>query len=134
MAVRRRPVLVEFADQFGDRQVIHRHAGKLTIRRKSPTVVLALAKAVGAFIGQRVHEERTKAGFSMEMLADRSGLKGGKQAVYKIETAMDTGVRIGTLYAVATALNVSPFSLMPPVDVALRDSGVSIGAREALAV
>jgi hypothetical protein len=135
MAVRRRPVVVEFSDQFGETQVIHRKSGgALAIRRKSPTVVLALSKVVGRHIGERVREERLKAGFTMEMLAERSGLKGGKQSIFRIESALDTGVRIGTLYALATALSVSPFSLMPPVDVALSESGVALGERESLAV
>lgn len=70
----------------------------------------------------------------MLQLAERSGLKGGKQAIAHIECATDTGVRIGTLYAIAAALNVSPFSLMPPVEVAMKDAGVSLSSTERLAV
>lgn len=135
MAVRRRPVLVEFTDQFGEHQVIHRREnGVLRIRRKAPTVVLAMTSAVGKFVGQRVHEERVKAGLTMDALAERSGLKGGKQAIYHVEQALNTGVRLGTLYAIAVALNVSPFSLLPPVEVVLSESGAAMTQAEQLAV
>lgn len=135
MATRRRPVLVEFDDQFGERQVIHRGSGsRLAIRRKTPTVVFALARSVGAHIGQRVREERLKAGMTMDALADKSGLKGGKQAIYHVEQSLSTGVRIGTLYAIAFALSVSPFSLLPPVEVAVANAGVSMNSDERLAV
>lgn len=133
--VRRRPVVVEFEDRFGEKQTIHRDKGGiLKIRRKSPTVVLAMTASIGRCIGQRIREERLKAGLTMAELSERSGLKGGKQAIAHAEAAMDTGVRIGTVYAIAVALNVSPFSLMPPVDVVLRESAVSMAQSERLAV
>lgn len=135
MGVRRRPVLAEFTDQFGELQVVHRHSGgRLAIRRKEPTVALAMAKTVGRIVGERVREERVKAGLSHLALAERSGLKGGKQAIYQIEQAMNVGVRLGTLYALAVALNVSPFSLLPPVSVVLQEAGAQMQAEERLAV
>jgi hypothetical protein len=135
MAVRRRPVVVEFMDRFGENQTIHRDkGGTLKIRRKSPTVVLAMTAAIGRHVGERIREERLKADMTMEQLAAKSGLKGGKQAIYHAETAMDTGVRIGTVYAIAAALNISPFSLLPPVDVVVRESSVRMEQRESLAV
>ena len=135
MAVRRRPVMAEFTDQFGEQQVIHRHSGgTLAIRRKEPTVSLALSKAVGSLVGSRIRDERLKAGLSMLQLAERAGLLGGKQAIYQIEQAMNTGVRLGTLYAIAAALNVSPFSLLPAVSVVLEQTGVQMQHDEKLAV
>ena len=135
MAVRRRPVVVEFTDQYGESQVIHRGSGsRLAIRRKELTVAFAMAKSVGVLIGQRIREERLKAGLSMLDLAERSGLKGGKQAIYHIEQAMNIGVRLGTLYAIATTLNISPFSLLPPVSVAIEKAGIQMQQDEKLAV
>jgi hypothetical protein len=135
MAVRRRPVLAEFTDRFGDKQVIHRDKGGiLKIRRNAPTVVLAMTKTVGAFAGTRIREERVKAGMTGLQLAERAGLKGGKEAIYGIETAMNTGVRLGTLYAIAAALNVSPFSLLPPVSLVLQEAGIQTQQAERLAV
>ena len=135
MAVRRRPVLAEFTDHFGDRQVIHRDKGGiLKIRRNAPTVVLAMTKTVGAFAGKRIREERLKAGITGLQLAERAGLKGGKEAIYAIETALNTGVRLGTLYAIAAALNVSPFSLLPPVEMVIHEAGVQIQQAERLAI
>ena len=128
MAARRRPVLAEFVDKFGETQVIHRKGnnGALAIRRSHSTVALAMQKSVGKLVGARVREERLKAAITLEQLAERSGLKGGKQAIYQIEQAMNTGVRLGTLYAIAAALNVSPFSLLPPVTVVLETTGVKM--------
>lgn len=135
MAVRRRPVLVEFPDLFGEQQVVHRGAnGKLAIRRKTPTVAFAMSHAVGRLVGERIREERLKAGITMPDLAGRSGLKGGKQAIYHIEQALSTGVRLGTIYAIAAALDVSPFSLLPPLSVVLEQTGVQMQRQEKLAV
>src|SRR3990167_11497103 len=125
MTVRRRPVMAEFVDRFGDKQVIHRDKGGiLKIRRNTPTVVLAMTKTVGAFAGTRIREERVKVGLTGLQLAERAGLKGGKEAIYAIENAMNTGVRLGTLYAIAAALNVSPFSLLPQVSLVIKEAGV----------
>ena len=135
MAIRRRPVLVEFEDQFGDKQVIHRGSGsRLAIRRREPTVALAMSRAVGRLVGQRIHEERLKAGLTMPALASRAGLKGGKQSIYHIEQALSTGVRLGTLYAIATALDVPLFSLLPDMSTVLRDAGAQLRNEEQLAV
>lgn len=135
MAVRRRPVVVDFTDQFGETQTIHRDKGGiLKIRRKSPTVVLAMTAAVGRHVGQRVRERRVAAGLSMSQLAERAGLKGGKQGIYKIETAMDTGARLGSIYAIAAALDIDPSDLMPPLNVVLNESSVALRQAERLAV
>lgn len=135
MATRRRPVVAEFQDRFGEKQIIHRDkGGKLKIRRNDQTVVLSLARSVGTAIGQRVKEERLKAGWPMELLASRAGLKGGKQAIYKIECAMDVGVRIGTLYAIAAALAIEPSSLLPSRSDALRNASVTVGQSSGLVV
>jgi hypothetical protein len=134
MAVRRRPVYAEFTDKFGESQAIHRAHGRLTIKRKSPTVVLALTCAVGRHIGQRIREERIKAGIDMPSLAERAGLKGGKQAIYHAEQALNGGVRIGTLYAIASALGVSPFELLPSLNDAMREADVKNANVERIAV
>lgn len=135
MAVRRRPVMAEFVDRWGDKQVIHRDKGGiLKIRRNAPTVVLAMTKTVGAYAGERIREERIKAGLTGLGLAERSGLKGGKEAIYAIENALNTGVRLGTLYAIAAALNVSPFSLLPPVSLVIEQAGIQMRATDKLAV
>jgi len=134
MAIRRRPVLVDFVDQFGEKQVIHRTHGRLGIRRKSDTVCLTMTKVVGRVVGERIREERLKAGLSMEQLALRAGLTGGKQGIYQIEQAMNTGIRLGTLYALAAALGVSPFSLLPPVSMVLEQAGATMRQEEKLAV
>ena len=135
MAVRRRPVLVEFADQFGEKQVVHRGAnGRLAIRRKAPTVSLAMTHVVGKYIGTRVHAERVARGWTMETLAERAGLKGGKQAIYHVEQALSTGVRIGTLYAIAAALGISPTALLPPIEWVVQEANARFQARESLAV
>jgi hypothetical protein len=126
--------VVDFQDRFGETQTVHRTKHGLQIRRKTTTVILALTAVIGKHAGARIKEERVKAGLTMQALADRSGLKGGKMAICHIETAMDTGVRIGTLYAIAAALSVSPFSLLPPVELVMRESGVITAKREELAV
>ena len=132
---RRKPILVEFTDSYGEKQIIHRHSGRrLTVRRKEPTVSLALSKVIGRMVGERIREERNKAGLTLRQLSERAGMTGGKQSMFAIENAMDVGIRLGTLYAVASALNVSPFSLLPPVSVVLAATGVQLQISEKLAV
>lgn len=134
MATRRRPVYAEFTDKFGETQAIHRAHGRLSIRRKSPTVVLALTQAVGRHIGERIRAERVKAGIDMPTLAERAGLKGGKQAIYHAEQALNGGIRIGTLYAIASALGISPFELMPNLHDAIEQAEVKNAQTDRLAV
>ena len=135
MAIRRRPVFAEFTDQYGEQQVIHRgSSSRLQIRRNRSTVSLAMSKAIGKIVGQRIKEARVVAGLTMPRLAERAGLLGGKQTIYGIEEGLSTGIRLGTLYAIAAALNVSPLSLLPPMSDVMEQTGAQMQQDERLAV
>lgn len=133
MARRNSPIVAQFVDHYGETRTIHRDRGsRLSVRRGEQTIAFKLAHSVGKLIGARIREERLKAGITGPALAQRAGLRGGKAAMYSIETGLNTGVRLGTVYAIAAALNIQPASLLPSVSEALMDAGLEVRAERAL--
>lgn len=107
--------LAEFEDRYGDSRVIHRKPnGVLAVARQRATVSHALGKWIGQYVGRRIREERLARGFTMDEVMIRAGLLGGKSRMYEIEQAQSIGIRLGTLYAMAAALEVDVTSLLPP--------------------
>jgi DNA-binding XRE family transcriptional regulator len=128
MPSRRKPVVVEFTDQFGNPRKIHRANGsRLQLARERVTPILALTAAVGKLAGQRVKAARQARGMTLQELAERSGLAPAtKHRMYEIENAMSGGMRLGTLYAIATALAVPISSLLPTETEVLAEAGVEL--------
>lgn len=110
---------VQFTDRYGETRTIHHNqspGGPLRVKRVGTTPALALNRPVAERLGTRVKELRVARGWSMTELAERSGLRGDKQTIYAIETAMrGQGVRLGTLYALAMAFDVEAADLLPAV-------------------
>lgn len=114
-----------FTDEYGEERVVRRlRKGKVAVARQRTRPAIALTKAIGEYVGQRVRQERLKRGITANDLADMAGLSGGKQRIYWIENCMDNGVRIGTVYALAHALGLPPTDFLPPLDWALEAAGV----------
>lgn len=136
--VRRGEVHVEFTDQYGDTRVIHRLKGsKLAIKRNGNTPAHAMNRAAAVLIGQKIRAARLAAGLSLEELCQRAGLAAppgaGKMRMYEIEKNIrQTGMRIGTLYAIAVALDIPVWSLLPSNEDVIAASGVRFEAIEGL--
>lgn len=137
--LRRGHTVVEFTDQFGDARVIHRLKGqRLAVKRQGNTPAHAFNRAAAVIIGKNVKEQRIKAKMTMDELCRRSGLAAapgqGKQRIYEIENCLRReGVRIGTLYALAVALDVPIGKLMPSKEAVQEAAGVEFKWNETLA-
>jgi DNA-binding XRE family transcriptional regulator len=110
---------VEFTDRYGDTRVIHHNQsanGPLRVKRTSVTPALALNGVVAKRLGENVRALRVERGYTQLELAERAGLRGGKQTMWQIENALrGMGVRLGTLYVLAAALDVEVSALLPSV-------------------
>jgi DNA-binding Xre family transcriptional regulator len=110
-------VLVEFEDQYGDVRVIHRKKGsRLSVKRLGDTPVHALNRAAAVLIGYKIREVRTRKSMSLADLCIKAGLASAtpKQRMHEIEVGKrQEGMRLGTLFAIALALEVDVSSLLP---------------------
>lgn len=132
MAQRRVRAVAEFVDKFGDQRVVHSTRKGWRLKRQTITPAVSLMRFVGQFVGQRIRDHRMRLGMSGEQLARKAGLVGGKQRIYDIEGQLDTGVRLGTLYAIAAAMDLEPGDFLPTVDEAMGGAGISFVADERL--
>lgn len=120
--------IAEFEDKYGDRKIIHKPKGRsLRVWKDSETPALLMNRAVAVLLGNRIKAARERAGLTMEELGLRAGLASAtpKQYVWGIENAVrGEGVRLGTLYVIAKALNVRVGDLLPEVGEAAEMAGV----------
>jgi transcriptional regulator with XRE-family HTH domain len=129
LMVQHRKIVAEFEDRYGDTRVIHRdQRGALKLANNSSTVALTLNRAAAKLVGQRIRNARIAAGLTLEQLCTRAGLVSGtpKSRMWEIENAIrESGLRIGTLYALAEALNLPAYALLPSNEDVLTLAGVS---------
>jgi DNA-binding Xre family transcriptional regulator len=121
-------VLAKFTDDFGDKRTVHRKPnGALAVRREGLTPSLAMTHVAASHVGRRIRELRKSREWTMMQLATRSGIRGGKQQVRAIEEAANGGVRLGTLYCIASALGVGVADLLPSQDQVMEEAEVYLG-------
>lgn len=117
-----------FTDKYGEEQIIHRPRGQgLRMYKGHGTTTLKMNRAAAVLIGQRIKIRRKELGMSQRQLCEVAGFKdvSPKHRIYAIENATrGQGVRIGTLYSLAYALECEPFDLMPSIDVVVEAAGV----------
>lgn len=111
-------VIATYQDEFGDERKIHRTKNGLKIRRENATPAMALSGPAGVLVGERIRKMRLKRGLSQADLAIACGFIGGhpKRRMHDIERPSLTrskGILLGTLYAIAVALDCSPKDLLP---------------------
>lgn len=134
--------VASFIDAYGDERVIHRPKGKgLRVYQGLTTVPLKLNRAIASLLGERVRERRLSLGLTLQQVAIRAGMATGgnpKSVMHAIESAgkagrRTEGVRLGTLFALAHALECSPADLLPSMDEAATLAGVADTEFKALA-
>ena len=122
-------VIATIKDKFGeDRRVVQR-GSRIRIAANTATPILALNREVAALIGARIREVRMDAGLTLEECAIRAGMVSGwpKDRMHEIETAKrGQGMRLGTLYAIAAALQVEVAELMPTVEEVMEKADVEM--------
>jgi transcriptional regulator with XRE-family HTH domain len=121
-----------FKDKWGDQRVLVKRRGPATqwqLQRERVTPVLALNRVIGRLIGLKIREVRQAKGLSLSQLCIRAGLSSAnpKNRMREIEMGeRQEGVRLGTLYAIASALGCSPGSLLPDVKTVMEEAGVTL--------
>jgi DNA-binding Xre family transcriptional regulator len=115
--ISRNHILVEIQDQYGDQRTIYKQKGHaLRVKKATDTYCLKMNRIAAVLIGHKITEKRLAANLTYEQLGAKAGLAGSytKQRVYKIEKGIrKEGMRFGTLYAIAIALNCQPSEIMP---------------------
>lgn len=134
--------LAKFIDRYGDEQIVHQPEGrKLAIYRGLTTVPAKLNPAVGILIGRKIKSRRQALGLSLAEVSVRAGMAQGgfpKQVMHAIENAgpgsnRTHGIRMGTLYALAYALECTPVDLMPSLAEVMEFAGIGEAEFKALA-
>lgn len=109
--------VADFVDEYGENQTIHRKKGRrLSVYRKNETPVHLMNRAAAVLFGQNVRAQRTKLGMTMKDVALKAGLctSSPKQYIHKLESGFRAeGVRMGSLFALAYALECEPSDLLP---------------------
>jgi DNA-binding Xre family transcriptional regulator len=130
--------VASFVDQYGDEQVIHRPKGRrLSIYKGGNTPILRMNRAVAILMGQLIRAKRLERGLSQRELCVRAGFVGQhpKQRIYAIESATrNEGIRLGTLYALADALDCDVSDLLPNKSDVMQLAGVTRQHTETLSV
>lgn len=115
---------VEFTDKYGDARVIRRgpevRHGGWALKKTRLTPAQTINSAVSALIGARVKELRLQRGYTLEELCTRAGIVSAtpKERMWEIENmaARNGSLRLGTIYALAIALDVDVWALLPAVE------------------
>lgn len=116
-------VIATFVDKFGEEQSIHRDKNGLKVKRKELSPVLHINQVIAIEIGKIIKKLRQQRGLSLEELCIRSGLRSSwpKQRMWEIENGTRIqGLRLGTLYVIAKALDVPVCDLLPQINIAMK--------------
>jgi DNA-binding Xre family transcriptional regulator len=125
--VRTNGKVAEFQDKYGDTKTIHKTRHGLKVKRDNLTPILQMNQAIAGMFGERIKKLREERGYTLEELAHRIGIRSGhpKNRMWEIEnTVRREGVRMGTLYAIAMALEVEVSELLPSVSEVAEEAGV----------
>lgn len=126
-----RAVVAEFIDEYGEKQTIHRPKGRrLSVFKGLNTPVLRMNRAIAELMGARIKARRLELGLSLKEVAYRAGMQtvSPKQYIHRIENPLShrkEGIRMGTLYALAYALECGPQDLLPSAYEVMALAGVS---------
>lgn len=116
--VQHRKIVAEFEDRYGDTRVLHKTRHGLKLARQRSTAAWLMTIAAGELVGRRIKIEREKKGMTLEELCVRAGLASAtpKNRMWEIENNVrEGGVKLGTLYAIAIALEIPVTRLLPPI-------------------
>ena len=119
---RKANIVASFQDKYEEERHIQLTGRKrLTIARDATTTE-RMNDVIAPIIGRNIRAKRRASGMTMQELAIRANLKAAwpKQRMKEIEeNTRGTGIKMGTLYAIAYALDCDPQDLMPDIhDVA----------------
>jgi len=129
-------VVATFIDKFGEERKIHATRHGLTLKRRQDTHCQILSKAISGYIGERIRAIRQSKEMTMEALGIKAGLTSGnhiKNRVYEIEhNQRSVGIRFGTVYQIAIALEVPITELLPSTETVRQMTGVTLSLESVL--
>lgn len=129
-------IVATYIDAAGVLRKIHKNRGnRLAVARKRSTPVIELSKTAGELIGARIREARKRRGMTAQELGERAGFVDSdvKNRVLAIEkSTREGGPKMGTLYAIAIALECEVSELMPRAKDVLKASCVDFRAKPTL--
>lgn len=112
-----------FVDNYGELRVIHRKQGRrLSVFNGGDTPALRMNRAAAILIGKNIKAKRLEHKMSQKLLCQKAGLVNvnPKQCIHSLENAKrQGGSRMGTLYAIAFALECEVSELLPSVEAVL---------------
>lgn len=123
-------IVASFIDKYGETRHL-RQSGKrrIQVAKNTDTVSHKMNRVAASMIGSRIKECRLAAGLTLEELCVRAGLVSAtpKSRMWEIENAIrQEGMRMGTLFALAHALNCEVGDLLPTVSAVSEMAGVSV--------
>jgi hypothetical protein len=115
-------------DKYGEQRVLRKDRHGWKVKREELTPIIKANSAISAIIGKKIKEYRTAKGLTMKGLGMRCGMVGDpKHRIWAIEDhTRKEGLRFGTLYIIATVLDVDITDLLPPKEEVLKIADVSI--------
>jgi transcriptional regulator with XRE-family HTH domain len=134
--------IATFIDAYGEERIIHKpNAGSLRVFTGLNTVPQKLNPAVAVLLGQNIKKRRLELGLTLVQVAARAGMAAAghpKNVMHSIETAgpgckRTHSIRMGTLYAIAFALECKPWDLMPSPKEVMDFAGVTTADLRTLA-
>ena len=123
-------VIATYTDDYGDERAIHAPMGKNSALRRAKnadTPALRMNRAAGIMMGLRVRARRLELGLTPAQVCLRCGLTytSPKNFLWMLETGFrKEGVRLGTLYALAIALECEIGDLLPSIAEITEAAGV----------
>lgn len=123
--------VAEFVDDYGEKQIIHRPRGRrLSVFKGLDTPALRLNRAIASLLGKNLKARRLELGLSLKEVAYRAGMQtvSPKQYIHRMEAPLAHRMqvpRMGTLYALAYALECQPSDLLPSPQEVMALAGVS---------
>lgn len=129
-------IVATFQDHFGEERKIHATRAGLTVMRRTNTHCQVLSKTISGYIGERIRAIRQRKEMTMAELGLRAGLSTGsnlKQRVYEIEhNQRSIGIRFGTVYQIAIALDVDISELLPSTEIVKAMTGSKMSNQQIL--
>lgn len=102
-------------NRYGEEQVLRKTRKGWTVKRENTTPIIKMNRVISSYIGKRVKQFRTKKGLTMQQLGIFAGMIGDpKHRIWAIENnTRGEGIRFGSLYALAVALDCEVYELLP---------------------
>lgn len=129
-------VVAKYIDAHGNVRRIHKNRGnRLAVARLRSTPILELNRTAARLMGAKIMAKRKERGFTLLELGARAGFVDAdpKSRMWSIENSVrQEGVRLGTLYALAIALECGIEDLLPSPAEVLDDSQVDFSSRPTL--